>query len=520
MAALCGIARRARYLLMTDVAELTSGDIRRAVIDIGSNSVRLVIYEGPHRCPIMVFNEKMLCGLGERDQETGDLLPGPTASALGTLRRFRHILDATHPEKLDVFATAAVREAPNGKGFLDLVRQIGFDPKLLSGEDEALLAAYGILSGVPEILDDDSGALAGDIGGGSLELSHIINSAENWVGDHISLPLGALKLSVQFLDDRSAAKKHIDKIIRDVRWLPALQSEKLYIVGGAWRSLGKILISQSNYPLEILDRYRISRADMLKLCSVVSKQNVESLASMDVVQRRRAHTLPFAALVLTSLLEATDVATIEIASTGVREGMLFSALPREVQEQDPLIMAAHHLAIRFGSHLRPDAEEISNLVLPLFPVTDKRGHRLVRAASELCNFSAGLEPDERASHAAHAIMSLPLRGIDHEGRVFLSTALATRHGESEDRLRSWLPLQFLSEDRLEEAMQLGLALRFVASLSPGGGEALSQSRFEVTDGKLMFVLPRHLQGMWGPIPAKRFDRLAAALGLEKDYPLI
>lgn len=503
---------------MTELPQTYGEGARGAVIDIGSNSVRLVVYEGPLRCPIMVFNEKTLCGLGERDRLSGDLRPEPMAEALATLARFRVILNAADPDVLHVFATAAVRDAPNGLDFLAEVEALGFSPLLLSGGDEARLAAYGILSGAPEILDTEHGVLAGDIGGGSLELSHIHAQTKGWVGDRVSLPLGALRLSVEFEDDRSRAREHIDSLISDVPWLSTIKSDSLHMVGGAWRGLARIAIAQAQYPIEILDRYKMARKDVIRLCEVVSRQSAASLASMSVVQRRRAPTLPYAAMVLEAVLRTTKVSHIEVASSGVREGMLFAGLTERQQKRDPLIEVARHLAARFGSHLRPPAEELETLLMPLFPDANAKEQRWIKASTELSNFSAGLEPDERASHAARAIMALPLKGIDHQGRIFLSAALAGRHGAGEDKLANWLPMALLSEERRQNAMVLGLALRFLLSLAPAGGLALQSGSFGLKEGELFYDLPSELHGVWGTIPAKRFDRLAAGLGLTAHHP--
>lgn len=485
-----------------------------AVIDIGSNSVRLVMYEGPARSPITVFNEKTLCGLGQTDPETGHLRVEAVDDALQTLRRFRRILDASPPQVLSVFATAAARDAPNGQDFLAAVEEVGFSPLLLSGEEEARLAAYGIICGAPEILRKPGGVLAGDIGGGSLELSHITGASEDWVGDRISLPLGALRLSVAYETDRAAARKHIEKCVAEVDWLANFKGKELHIVGGAWRGLARIAMQQDDYPIDILDRYTIGRSQILKLCDVISRQSTDSLTLMPVVQRRRAPTLPYAAMVLEAVVRVADIDCVEVASSGVREGMLFAGLAREEQEADPLIEGCAYMAAPFGSELRPDAEVLTELVAPLFSEDKPDLLRWRHAAAILCNFSKALQPDERAIHSVKAIMALPLRGIDHKGRIYLSAALAIRHGARVEDLEAWLPMTLLNRRQREEVVVLGLALRFLATLSPGGGEVLETAAFVMTRGTLGFRLPEGYDDIWGATPAKRLDRLAAAMGLE------
>lgn len=239
---------------------------------------------------------------------------------------------------------------------------------------------------------------------------------------------------------------------------------------------------------------------------------------MRVVQRRRAPTLPYAALVLEVVLEKSGVEFLEVVSSGVREGMLFAGLLPEVQARDPLIEASRHLATRFGSHLRPPAEELEKIIAPLFTSAGRAERRWLRTAAELSNFSAGLEPDERASHAAKAIMALPIKGISHEGRIFLSAALAGRHGASEDLLEEWLPIGVLPRRLRHNAVLLGLVFRFLLSLAPAGGPVLREGSFMLTNDSLEFRLPEELLSAWGATPTKRFDRLADWLGLEAIHP--
>ncbi len=137
-----------------------------AVIDIGSNSVRLVVYRLEGRAIWTVFNEKVLAGLGRDLAKTGRLSPEGVIQTLQALKRFRAVLEAVNPAETFVVATAAAREAKDGQDFIDRVRdETGFVVRVLSGEEEAHYAAVGVLAGAP-----DADAVVGDLGGASLEL--------------------------------------------------------------------------------------------------------------------------------------------------------------------------------------------------------------------------------------------------------------------------------------------------------------------------------------------------------------
>ena len=157
------------------------------VIDIGSNSVRLVVYEGAVRALTPLFNEKVLCGLGRKVASTGSLDPEAVERALVALVRFKTIARVLRVKSLTAIATAAVREAKNGADFIERgQRAAGCAIEVLSGEKEAELAAKGIMMG---FVGDDG--VAGDLGGGSLEL---IDIAGEQLREAATLPLGGLRL--------------------------------------------------------------------------------------------------------------------------------------------------------------------------------------------------------------------------------------------------------------------------------------------------------------------------------------
>jgi exopolyphosphatase/guanosine-5'-triphosphate,3'-diphosphate pyrophosphatase len=158
-----------------------------AIIDIGSNSVRLVVYAGSARVPSAIFNEKVMAGLG-RDMGPDKLLSTQAQErALAALRRFRILTRQMGVGRTRVVATAAVRDAANGAGFIARVREIGFEPELLTGQQEAEMAGQGVLSGIP-----GADGIVGDLGGGSLEL---VDVRDGEVRTSASLPLGVLRLN-------------------------------------------------------------------------------------------------------------------------------------------------------------------------------------------------------------------------------------------------------------------------------------------------------------------------------------
>src|SRR3954453_7603347 len=199
-----------------------------AIIDIGSNSVRLVVYDEIGRAPFPRFNEKALCQLGDGLARTGALTPDGIARTLAALRRFRAIADAMAVGRIDALATEAVRQASNGP---DLVAQItaqtGLPVRVLSGAEEAYFGALGVVSGFYR-----PAGLSGDMGGGSLEMAEVLDDR---VGSQsISLPLGALPVRRLLEAGIDTAKARVDALLRD-GVPPGLASPTFFAVGGGWR---------------------------------------------------------------------------------------------------------------------------------------------------------------------------------------------------------------------------------------------------------------------------------------------
>ena len=489
-------------------------DRRRAVIDIGSNSVRLVIYEGPPRAPIPVFNEKSLCGLGDREPETGRLREVAMAEALRVLARFHALLSEDEVESLHVFATAATREAPNGPDFLAEIRRIGFEPQVITGDEEARFGAYGVLSGAPEVLTGAAGALSGDMGGGSLEIARLTRDAPDGIADTVSLPLGGLRLATRFPGDLAAAARFAREELDRAPWLTAGAPETFYVVGGAWRNLGRLAIEQTGHPLSMLDHFSVTKGRAIDLCRFTERQSVESLTGIPVVSKRRAPTLPYAAMVLRLILERAPVARVAVSACGVREGLLFEALDEETRALDPLFELARHFAGRLSPSGRLRRRAIFRFLTPLFATDGARRDRLRRAGTTLTGIAGLFHPDTRANEAAVSVLNMPFISVDHADRVALAAILYQRHTSAMADFPGHLHTELMDEDERAWTRRVGLALRFAADLEPVGRTLLSEAIIRRTDDRLVLTLPREQAAYLGESPERRFGKLAEALGAE------
>ncbi len=492
------------------LAEAEAGAARDvAVVDVGSNSVRLVLYRVEGRAIWTVFNEKVLAGLGRNMVQTGALAPDGVKAALGALRRFRAVLDAVRPAETYTAATAAVREARDRHAFLHRVRaETGFDLRVLSGEEEAWFSALGVIAGEPT-----ASGVVGDLGGSSLEL---IKLESGKPGRGITLPLGPFALGAPKTVDVAALGAVCSDILRPVAGRFAAQT--FHAVGGAWRNLALVHMNRTGYPLQIVHQYEMSAADAMDTAAFIAAQSKGSLERISGVSRKRAETLPYSAVVLRALIERLGFERIVVSAYGLREGLLFDAMSPGLQALDPLIEgcsalgARHGVAERLGPVLEAWLEPLWSGLAPVFP--EERGRSLLAAACRLADFGARLHPDHRADLVFEQILRAPIPGQTHAERAFI--ALAVFHRYAGDRIPNDPAIsRVLSEERRARADVLGAAMRLGCDLSGRSPELLGEASLRLLRNELtLAVKPKSADLLLGEQTTKRAQALANALGAE------
>mgnify|MGYP000091360086 FL=1 len=488
-------------------AALASTDA--AVIDIGSNSVRLVLYRLEGRAIWTVFNEKVLAGLGRDLPQTGRLSEEGVAMALPALRRFAAVIEGVRPQHVFVAATAAVREAEDGVTFCERVAaETGFHIRVLSGEDEARYAARGVLAGHPT-----AEGVAADMGGASLEL---IRLGKGEVGKGITLPLGPFSLADDSEFDAKKVRAKIDKRLKGQT--ADFETPTLHAVGGAWRSIAQLHMAMSDYPLQIVHQYAMTADDAREVARFVSRQSRTSLDRTPGVSRRRAETLPYAALVLEALIEKLALKTVEFSAWGLREGLLQEALSAEHLASDPLIAGCTTWGARQGiSPLLPGAVQAwIDPVLPALPETFGRARdlTLTTAACHLCDLGARLHPDHRVELVFEQVLRAPVPGQTHAERAFLACALNARYGGPSATPQPDVINRLLDEEGRRHAKALGQAIRLACDLSGRAPQLLAGARLAIDDGTLTLTpADGYADMLLGEQTRRRLKSLADTLGL-------
>lgn len=480
---------------------------RVAVVDVGSNSVRLVVYDGLTRAPIPVFNEKVLCGLGRGIAATGALDPAGVESALATLMRFAALARAMDVALIDVVATAAVREASNGASFVrEVERRCKVKVRVLSGADEARLSAEGLLAAIPGAV-----GMMGDLGGGSLELVSIDGQAKRRIVDNVTLPLGPLRLMDGGGVRSQKLRRVIDRTLEEVNWLSTLAGRTLYIVGGAWRALARIDMEVRNYPLHVIHHYAVPARDMVDVAELIAGLGRDSLQRIGAVPRERIDTLPLASLTLARLLRVARPNRVVFSAWALREGVLLSHLRPRERARDPLIAAAHHIA-EHPTQEEEAGEALFRFTAPLFPSEPPELTRLREAACHLADIGWRLHPDYRSEQAFFEVLRAPIVGLDHPGRIMLALAVHARYrgGVRGDVTEPYRRL--IEEADQDWARILGLGLRLGLTLCGGMPRLLAKSELRREPRRLRLRVARSAGPVIGEQVTKRLDALARAIG--------
>ena len=480
---------------------------RIGVIDIGSNTVRLVIYEAPTRLPFPLFNEKAQCGLGRSIARTGRLDEEGVEAARLALGRFVLLAEATGVDHLELVATAAVREATDGPEFVaDIEKRFGVKVDVIDGAEEAQLAARGVLSGVP-----DADGLLGDLGGGSLDLV-VLEKGE--FGRTETLPLGHLRLAESARTPAEASQMAAGYLAQE-EWLDIIEGRNLYALGGSWRAVAGVILERLDWPLHVIDNFSISLEEALDRLDFVARIDPKSWPRTASISRRRVSSLPFAASALEMLIRRTRPAQVIFSGFGMREGRMLTCLPDDVRCQDPLIAGCAGHAERSG-RFSVHGEEITAWMEPLFKdtETDASSVRLRTAASLLSDISWSVHPDYREENAFHRVLRLPFAGLSHEDRVELALSVFVRYGGDLSSNILSRPMSLLGERESKRAVTVGRALHLAHTLSGGAPGLLSKTCLRRKRNRVVLDLGNDGALFVSEAVERRLGRLAKSMDLK------
>jgi len=439
-----------------------------AVVDLGSNSVRLVVYDRLGRAPLPRFNEKSLCRLGASLDDEGNLGQDAMDCVARALERFVAIARAMQVSQIALLATEAIRNATNGDAFKQRLERVsGLPLTILSGDDEARLAATGVIAGFHE-----PDGLVGDLGGGSLEIAAVRRDVVGTA--RVSMPLGALVIAKRMKEDAKQARRHVDDILRD-RLAEAVQGADFHVVGGGWRALAKVQLATQPTALPVIHGLQMDTGELRQLAKRLAAMDEDELKDTPGVPGRRVSTLPAAALVMDRVLKRLAPGRVLFSSLGVREGWLYEQLPPDERERDPLIAGCRDLG-RETARVPDFAQALERFTATLSIGESAEQRRLRIAACALSDIAWREAPDVQARHAFERILRFPLLGVTHAQRAFLAALVHARYGKRADNP----VLSLLEPADADRAHVLGTAMLLGHRFSGSVPAILDHARLEIS----------------------------------------
>lgn len=481
---------------------------RIAIVDIGSNSVRLVVFTALARSAQTLHNEKTICSIGRELGTTGMLYKEGVELALESLRRYRHLADRLGVTLREAVATAAARDALNGPEFVRRAEGAWGGPiRVLTGPEEARLAGEGVLATIP-----DADGLVADLGGGSLDM---VTIGDGRTVEAYSLPFGPLRLADLSKGDVDRARKLVDGELE--QWVPLnkLDGKTLYLVGGIWRSIARVDMMREEYPLHMLQQYTIPSSRALELSGVLAKQGRKSLELLSVVSKRRMELLPYGAIVLQRLLALAKFKEVIVSANGVREGLIFSMLPPDERVKDPLIDYASIENARF-SRTPAHAMELFSWAGPLFSDESAYYSRLRLAAALFSDLGWRRHPDHRTHGTYEDVLNMPYGGADHRARAFIAAVTFHRYAGDQDMPEELSLNGLLDKQEERRALRIGLAERLAFDLSGSAAGELGHYRLKLTASKVVLEIHRRRSAIADDTVGKRLGALGEAFDRDAE----
>ncbi len=485
----------------------------RAVVDIGSNTVRAVIFGGSPRAPTVLHNEKVTAKLGKQIASDGILAADSIALAMRGLKRYALVFEDLDITDVTTVATAAVREASNGAAFLEDITALGFSPRVLTGEEEAHYSAQGVMGAFP-----GASGLVADLGGGSLELVQI---SDGQASGATSLPLGTLRLAALRAEHPDDLAKPITQMLKKADWDAAKNDdlaagETLYLVGGTWRAMAVYAMNEANTPLTDPHGLGLPARQAAKLVAQMAKLDVDDLSDIPRISSMRAEKLPDAAVLLSVLLKRLAPERVVFSSWGLREGVLQASLPDHLKAQDPLLAGVGVFGAQYGASPIL-AARVAGWTVRAVPAAGHGAERLRLAATTLALAAMQIEPNLRVQQATDWALYKRWLDIGPQERAMLAAAICANGNVTKlpDDLH-----KLATEEQLEEAICWGLAVRLCRRLGTRSRRSLQATSLRRDKDTLVLQLEESHRDLFGVPNEKDLRLLGDRLGLDYTTQIV
>ena len=447
---------------------------RIAIIDIGSNSARLVITHiyknGAYN---MVYNQKEALRLSQKIDKNGSLTPQAFADTIETMKSFAYMCDLYHADKTIAVATAAIRNAGNGAELTRLVeKETGINLHIITGNTEAYISYLGVINTLPY----HSGIIF-DLGGGSTELIYF---HERKILESVSVPVGAVNTTAMFNTRNTVSAADISNLSFFLRTrlaeYPWLKQPKLPLigVGGTARTIGKIHQRANKYPTTKIHNYKLTVQAFRGIFNRLKGSTLEERRKISGLSSERADIIIAGAAIINALFDVTGSKQLITSGCGLREGLFFDYYSKE--RNIPLI--ADDILARSTENIlnlyTPDpthSHHITELALKMFDAwkplhgLGKSCRRYLKTAALLHDIGITINFYSHARHSAYMVQNAKLFGLTHKEQLITSAITGWHNGVSKGYFsRDPLYMTMLTPNNWETVNKLALILALAESL--------------------------------------------------------
>lgn len=440
-----------------------------AIIDLGSNTVRLLLIEVKDSGHFQIVDQlKEAPRLGEGMERDGFLRPARIQRTIKTLKMFKRLCDANGVEKIITVATAAVRCAKNQRSFIDEVAATcGLKIRVLTAEEEAMFVYKGVIN----TMDVPRGIIF-EIGGGSTKIVHY---NRRMLLNYAALPFGAITLTELFSADGLTPTEQCEKIeefvseqLKGVEWLKEIDPETPIIgVGGSFRNLCRITKIMKKYPLKTIHNYTINEADFNHVYGLIKGLALDGKKKIKGLSGDRADILPSALAAISAFKKHTGLHDITVSGSGLRTGIMFNyALPSTLDKpvSDVLTFSLNTVAEFYGCNIE-HTEQVVNLSVQLFKQLrvlhkfPRQYLKIIKVAAYLYDTGKKVGFYNYESNTAHVILSSNLYGVTHR-EIVMAAFVAANTGIEDINLAEWNKYKDLVGDEdIDAVKKMGVILR-------------------------------------------------------------
>jgi len=438
------------------------------VIDIGSNSMRLILIETGKKNYFRVIDEvKETVRLGMDMTTDGRLNPIRMEKAISTLSSFKSLCEGLGECNIFPVATEAVRRASNQKEFLHMVKStLNMDIRVLTGAEEAYYDYFGVINSV-----DFSNGLIMDIGGASTELIWVKNKT---IKEAISLPFGAITISDQFnLTEvmNSHTEKELNRYLlaqfKKVAWLQEVKNLPLIGVGGTVRNIGKISRKSINYPIDRSHNYQMESSEVLKIYDLIKHKNQEQRKKVKGLSKDRSDIFIGAFSVATALMKYCNNPRLTVSGSGLREGLTYEILRGKQVIKDVLesslnnVIKTLNLDKTHAHHVWKLAESLYTQLKPLHNYNGN-SYKILKTAAMLNDCGKTINFYNYHKHNFYMITNSPINGLTHKELIIAAYTMMLSVKENFDIDNSPY-VSLLNEEDKYVIQRLGIILRLAES---------------------------------------------------------